>query len=43
VICDIPAFGRFDANNDNDVDLHDAAVVQRCFAGDNFIDPTCGQ
>ena len=27
---------------DNDVDLLDAAVLQRCFAGDEFIDPACG-
>jgi alpha-tubulin suppressor-like RCC1 family protein len=41
--CAVAAFGNFDANNDNDVDLRDAAVLQRCFAGDDFIDPACGQ
>ncbi len=41
--CEAAAFGNFDANNDNDVDLRDAAVLQRCFAGEDFIDPACGQ
>ena len=42
-ICEPAEFGNFDANNDGDVDLRDAAVVQRCFAGDDFINPACGQ
>jgi len=41
--CAVPEFGNFDANNDNDVDLRDAAIMQNCFAGDDFIDPACGQ
>lgn len=41
--CEQGAFANFDANNDNDVDLKDAAVVQNCFAGEEFIDPACGQ
>ncbi len=41
--CGQVAFGNFDVNNDNDVDLRDAAVVQNCFNGDDVIDPACGQ
>ncbi len=39
--CAPNAFGGFDANNDNDVDLGDAAAFQNCFAGNNPIDPAC--
>lgn len=40
--CEQGAFGGFDANNDNDVDLLDAAAFQNCFAGDQPIPPNCG-
>lgn len=41
--CEAIPFGNFDANNDGDVDLRDAAIMLRCFAGEDFIDPACGQ
>lgn len=41
--CEQGAFAALDANHDNDVDLRDAAVFQRCFAGEEVIDPECAQ
>ncbi|MDO8631765.1 MAG: hypothetical protein Q7R41_14855 [Phycisphaerales bacterium] len=42
-VCQPPEFGDFGANNDNDVDHRNIAVFERCFAGDDFINPACGQ